>query len=49
MVGEEVGVVNGCAGALLPPSFEAQVQDVDVNWEEEEDLCDGQDCGDDDA
>lgn len=41
LVGEEVGMASGCAGAMPPPSFETQKQDVDVNWDEEEDVCDG--------
>lgn len=49
VVGKEVAMANGCVGALLAPSLETHKQDVDVNWEEEEDMCDGEDCGDDDA
>lgn len=36
MVGEEVRVADGFAGALLLPSLETQVQDKDGKGEEEE-------------
>lgn len=49
VVGQEVGVADGRAAGLPPPPLETQEQDVDVKRQEEEDMCDGQDCGDDDA
>ena len=42
MVGKEVEVARGRVGTLRSPSFETQVEDVDVEREEEDDAGDGE-------
>ncbi len=44
VVGNEIGVAHGCAGAPLPPSFETQMEDEDAKREEEDADGDGEGC-----
>ena len=43
VVGKDIRVACGRVGALLAPSFEAQVEDKDVERKEDEDADDGKD------
>ena len=42
VVGKDVRVARGRVGALLAPSFETQVENIDVERKEEEDTGDGE-------